>query len=79
MESSTKFYEDDYHQDSQGVADDEDDTQKCDEEIRTTIKIKAMMTIRIEVIGFTLWSLGYTLLENASGNFHLFFSFMICN
>ena len=32
-ESSTKFYEADYRKDSQGIVDDEDDTQKCDEEI----------------------------------------------
>ena len=61
------------------MVDDEDDTWKCDEEIGTTIKMKAMMTIRIEVIGFILWSLGYTLLESASGNFHLQFSFTSCN
>ena len=29
----------------------------------TTIKIKAMMTIRIEVIGFMPWSLSYAFME----------------
>lgn len=32
-ESSTEFYETDYRKDSQGIVDDGDDTEKCDEEI----------------------------------------------